>query len=259
MLLGLLYLSLKPISNHHKAKKRSPRTNSRTNLHTHNRALPSIHGVSHSLAIPHHARSHPRSSRDIKGKAHPHNRLAHTSSRPHSVTDTLLHAPLPRPQGSSGTDTALRASSPNNTGTGSAGPYSQAAQRVPDSELAASRRLTREPADTGPVPHLNAAQVAQRVRAESEEPLRSAPAAAEGSTSLGPLDAGQHFPEAPAAGGGGSAFLRASSGNRPPLRARAPRAAEEVQLRSAGAASDYVTSALKISFFFFQHFMWVWL
>eukprot|EP00071_Canis_lupus_P028650 XP_022262207.1 uncharacterized protein LOC102151508 [Canis lupus familiaris] len=258
MLLGLLYLSLKPISNHHKAKKRSPRTNSRTNLHTHNRALPSIHGVSHSLASPHHARSHPRSSRDIKGKglctstqsACTHVLTAtlshrHTSgTQSHRATRTVLHAPLPRPQGSSGTATALRASSPNNTGTGSAGPYSRAAQRVPDSELAASRRLTREPADTGPVPHLHAAQVAQRVPAGSEEPLRSAPAAAEGSTSLGPLDAAQHFPEAPAAGGGGSAFLPASSGNHPPLRARAPRAAEEVQLSPAGAASA---------------FHWVWL
>lgn len=87
-------LSLKPISNRHKAKKRSPRTNGRTNLHTRNRALPSIHGVSHSLAIPHHARSHPRSSRDVKGKAHPHNRLAHTFSRPHSVTATRpAHVP----------------------------------------------------------------------------------------------------------------------------------------------------------------------
>ncbi|XP_072610894.1 uncharacterized protein [Vulpes vulpes] len=180
----------------------------------------------HTIGL--HTRSHGHT------QSQPH--VRHTS---HRATRTALHAPLPRPQGSAGTDTALRASSPNNTGTGSAGPYSQAAQRVPGSELAASRRLTREPADTGPVPHLSAAQAAQRVRAGSEEPLRSAPAAAEGSTSLGPLDAGQHFPEAPAAGGGGSAFLRASSGNHPPRRARAPRAAEEVQLSSAGAASAF--------------------
>lgn len=148
-----------------------------------------------------------------KEKARPPNPLTHgltatlsrkqmSGKQSQHATLPVLHGPLPRPRGTSRTRAAPPASSSSTTGSGSAGPYSQPAQRVPDSELAASRRLTSEPAEIGTVPHLSAAQGAPRVRTESEEPLRSAPAVPEGSTSFGPLDAGQRFPEAPAAHGG---------------------------------------------------------
>lgn len=172
-----------------------------------------IHSRSHN-----HARSHPHSYWNVKGKAHPQNPLTHTFSRPHSVTNVWQTVPSRATPTAAGNHPHLH--SPDgillqHAGTGSAGPYSQPAQRVQGSEREASRGLTKEPADTGPIPQLNAAQVAQPLRAESEAPVRSASAVTEGSTSLGPLDAGQHFPEAPAAhgGGGGPAFLLASSGN----------------------------------------------
>lgn len=122
--------------------------------------LPSAEFLIHSRSHHSHARSQPRSCWNIKGKAHPQNPLIHTIPRLHSVTDkylanavtsghTLLNMPLLRPLGITRTGTVLPGILLQQHWHRSAGPYSHPAQRIPDSELATSRVLTTEPADTG--------------------------------------------------------------------------------------------------------------
>lgn len=107
--------------------------------------LASTELLKHSRSHITHVRIHVHN--ETEGKARPPNPLAHgltatvsrkqmSGKQAHHATLPALHGPLPRPHGTSRTRTAPPASSSSTTGTGSTGPYSQPAQRVPDSELA---------------------------------------------------------------------------------------------------------------------------
>ena len=164
--------------------------------YTHNRTLSTLQPRSFFCVMRSHVHI------ETEKEKHIHKIRPHTIPGPHSVTGkclakvlsshtpTVLHTPLPRPQGTTRAGKALPRVLLQPHGHQVRRPLLHPAQRVPDCELAASRGLTPKPAATGPTPTLPHRPSGRAGAALAGAPLRSGPAANEGSTGLGPLDEG---------------------------------------------------------------------